>query len=536
MKRRADFFVPLLFILAGLYVAFGPMLRSGLARMQTDPGDARHLNYVLEHGYRWATGWPAHREFWSPPVFFPEPNTGAFTENLLAVMPFYAAWRSAGFQPDTALQLWMLTVSVLNFLAFHLFLTRLCGVGSIAASFGAFLFAFGSPRNVQVGHQHLLPHVYTLLILAAALRLLGSGSGTLSRTGRRLWIVVFFAGVVLQLYACFYLAWLLGVAFLAALPWLFTARSVRERLFGLFRSEFPVIVLSAAASTAAVWPLAVHSLEAARTVGLQRFEDVVPLLPGLQAWLNVGPGSWLYGKSAAWPLFRELDPFESEKRLGLGLVTPALVLAGLWWGRRREGMRIVFGASATLLALITLFPGKQTLWRFVFEVLPGAGAIRAAPRIGLHFLIVAGLGLAFAVERIRDSRARRVLLPLAILVFLEQGQEMPSFLKGKERERVDRIVRAMPIGCDVFFYSPIESRRPVWESQLDAMWVEAMTGIPTANGYSSHLPPGWLPLFDHGLRLDGSDTERLRVALEEWFRRHGRGTRGLCWLKVPETP
>src|SRR4051795_7155497 len=77
-QRRESRVVAVPFAIAawivGLLLQFHPMLLSGLRRMQSDWGDTRLNNYILEHGYRWLRGVPGHERFWSPPVFYPATN------------------------------------------------------------------------------------------------------------------------------------------------------------------------------------------------------------------------------------------------------------------------------------------------------------------------------------------------------------------------------------------------------------------------------------------------------------------------------
>jgi hypothetical protein len=70
MNRRI---VPVLVLLAGLIMAFHPTLWSGFGRLQTDLGDTRLNNYLLEHGWRWLSGDPGVR-LWHPSFFYPAPN------------------------------------------------------------------------------------------------------------------------------------------------------------------------------------------------------------------------------------------------------------------------------------------------------------------------------------------------------------------------------------------------------------------------------------------------------------------------------
>jgi len=103
------------------------------------------LQYHLEHEWRWVSGEPVHRSLWSPPIFFPKRETAAYTDLFLGVFPPYAAWRLLGAGAQTAFQLWMLTMSTLNYAAAYLVLRLLVRTSIPASGIGALLFAFGSP-------------------------------------------------------------------------------------------------------------------------------------------------------------------------------------------------------------------------------------------------------------------------------------------------------------------------------------------------------------------------------------------------------
>ena len=144
-------------------------------------GDPRLINYLLEHTYRVLALKPGYTSCWEMPFFFPHRNVGAYTDVILTVSPPYLLFRLLGFEPDTAFQLWMMSVTALNFLAFYLFLRRCLWVGAPAASLGAALFAAGSSRVQQVGHLQLLCVAFVVLALAALSRLLAedaSDAGT----------------------------------------------------------------------------------------------------------------------------------------------------------------------------------------------------------------------------------------------------------------------------------------------------------------------------------------------------------------------
>ncbi|HUM02350.1 MAG TPA: hypothetical protein VL084_08690 [Thermoanaerobaculia bacterium] len=521
---------PALLCAAGVLMTFHPMILSGLARMETDPGDTRHLNYVLEHGYRWLLSDPGHRELWSPPVFFPETNTAAYSETLFGVLPFYVPWRFLGAAPDTALQWWIFTVALLNFPASYLLLRRALGLRALPASLGAFLFSFGSPRVVQSGHQHLIAQFFTVLAVIALVQLFAGDESPAGGSRRTGWIAVFFGSLVAQAYAGFYLSWFFALALSLALLVSLFVRETRRRLVWLVSRHGLAVAASAVASLIALAPLARHYLEAAAVVGPRDFRDASRMLPPLKAWFNLGPHSWLYGGFRR-AVFEKM-PFEWEKELGIGAVTLLVALYGLVREWKRPGARVLILTSFALILLATSFPGGFTLWHGVFATFPAGTAIRAVSRVGVLLLLPASIGVAYAFDRASRTLRLGWVLPVAALVILEQGQSMPSYSKEEARRDVAAAVRRIPGGCRTFFVAFPAGRKPNWEAQLDGMWAGLEAGLPTVNGYSSNWPPGWLPLYDNLLH-GPADEERLRASLRGWLAGHGLDPAGACFVTMP---
>src|SRR5882724_10538928 len=114
-RRVRAILIPFAFWVAGLGVAHGPMIVSGLGRVQGDLGDPRLHHYMLEHGFRWMTGDSGHRSFWDAPIFYPVRNTAAYSDTLFGALPLYAIWRIAGAPADVAFPLFILLASSVNF-------------------------------------------------------------------------------------------------------------------------------------------------------------------------------------------------------------------------------------------------------------------------------------------------------------------------------------------------------------------------------------------------------------------------------------
>ncbi len=479
----------------GCVIAWYPTLASGFAAMQFDPGDSRFNHYVLEHGYRWLAGFPGHESFWDAGFYHPERNVLAYSDTLLGAAPPYWLLRAVGIGEGLAFQLWQIGLGLLNFAVCHWWLRKRFGLGQLAAALGAFLFAFAGLRNAHISHVQLHPHWFAIGAIEAAWRLLEGRGGK--------WAFGAAACVVAQLYAGFYLGWFLAISFVFAAFAALLLAGTRRRWMRLgadglrqLRESWPACATTLVLAGLALAPLAAHYLEAADAVGQRTYGALDP--PTLASWIDAGPlsveGAWV----GAIPFLRAV-PGGVELELGIGLVTTACVLIGLWLGlrdRRIPALLIVTGVLWVVLT--TIFPLRVHFWRTMFGVLPGAGAIRALGRVGLAILPLGAVGLGVCADRLvrwaATSPRRAVLVVLvAVAIPFEQLRHAPSF----DRETVEAPVRELAReirrrDCRVFFYSGGGRDVPAYQIHLDAMWAGMLAGgVPTLNGYSGNAPPGW---------------------------------------------
>jgi hypothetical protein len=499
----------LLFAL-GMLAACWPMLASGFDRMETDPADTRHLNYVLEHDYRWLCG---KAELWSPTFFWPEPNVAAFTELMLGVLPLYAPWRALGAEPDTAFQLWVVSVLALNWVFAHALFRRALGFEPLPAAAGAWVVAFGSSRMAALNHQHLLPCFFTVLAVHALVRIF--------QGAQRWWALVFFGALVLQFWACVTLAWLLCFWLAVVLAWALALPEPRAQVLRVLKTRPVPLAVSAAAAVLLLLPLVLPYRAAAAAAGSRTFEGAWAMVPQLQSWLYQGPHSVLYGRLADLSVFSRL-PMDGEHRIGVGFATTLVMVAML----RREPWLKVLGLSALTVVLVaTLYRGRVSPWQGVMAVVPGADGIRAVARIGQLMLFPAGVAVACFARR--AAKAGWLVVALCIA---EQLQYVPNtYSKTQLRADVAQVAQRVPAGCRAFFYAPRGLEKYDEKTQLDAMWAGLWLGVPTVNGYSSHFPRGW-ELFDHGVHGE-LDTLRLQEALSMWAASRGLDVKDVCWVE-----
>src|SRR5262249_12407291 len=152
-------------------------------------------------------------------------------------------------------------------------------------------------------------------------------------------------------------------------------------------------------------------------------EDVARALPDPALWLYRGPDAWFgevpllegvgFRPPKGWPGL--------EMALGVGPLTTALAVVGLWRGRGRAYVAAALLASAAAVVRMTALwlPGREAplaLYRLLVPYLPGGLAIRAPGRVVFVLLAVYGLGLALFLE----GRRAGVVAVVVVVCVLEQ--------------------------------------------------------------------------------------------------------------------
>lgn len=373
----------------GLAMAHFPMIASGLRQVQTDVGDTRLINYLLEHDYRWFRGDPNHARFWDSPFFYPARHAAAYTDTMIGAAPFYVPFRVAGIAPDTSFQLWMLTVSVLNYVLMLHLLRRHLGLSVPAASAGAFLFAFGASRVNLIGHQQHLPHFLSLVTVDA---LFGLFAGQVNSAWKRalLWLAAT-AGVLAQLTSGFYLGWFLVLSLAIAAVAALILPATRGSLLATARRDAPWLAASAVLAVLVLRPWVAHH----RVAYSPRFLPFIILyLPRPTTWLYMGPRSW-FESWTGWLTHFKVPHTELEQRIGVGLVTTLVAAQGLWWGRGRPSVRLLVTTAAVVFLCVTPLPPRP-LFGLCYGLVIGAVALSYAGRRDrpLTFFLVVGIVLA----------------------------------------------------------------------------------------------------------------------------------------------
>ncbi len=471
----------------GVLCAFHPTLLSGGTRLQTDPGDTILNNYVLEHTWLWATRPGYVGTLWSPPCFYPAPLTLAYSENLLGTAPLYWLFRT-GCTPLAAYIAWMVAVSALTYAATAGAL-RCFGVGHVFAAFGGFVFAFGLPRVVNVCHQQLLPHLFAPVAVCAAWRMV-------TRPRLRT-LAVLVAACILQALSSIYLGWFLLLALALFLPLLLATHANHWADLAAFssRSWLPAAALLAAG--AVPFALLQHVYAEANGGFVREWEECISHMPCATDWLLPPPvaatSHWFGVACDSTNLERWCFP-------GWVVLTLALLGAVLAVGRPsllgRERARVVLALLATALTLAIFSvtdPVGGSLWRVVYDNVPGAKAIRAVGRVGLTVLLFGLTGGLLALDALvrAPGPGRRLRWAVAGLVLLAGSLEqvvveLPGFDAVSFHARAQALSKMLRRGTAAYVVPQPEGQW--YTGELLAMWAGLYGNQRVVNGYSGRSP------------------------------------------------
>ena len=493
-KRPSRLFLHWLAIPAvAIAMTLWPSLSSGLAQLQTDPGDTLLNLYFLEHAYRHFIDFqiftPAH--FWSPDFFWPIQDTLAWSDHLLGPSLIYGAFRSF-CDPFQSYLGWLITTLWLNYVAIRYAVERIAPeTQPIWISIAALVTSFSPAITQQLGHPQLLSLFLIGPILWLCHRLIQESPINFTISDWLLlgcWLLANgFFNIYIFVYACY------GVLIATAIH---LSRRLRQHRFRLIHGGrlwmHATMLLICIGLNATIY---LPYLQTLKSFGKRDMGEIINNLPKVGSWLfgsdqwllqppltaaNANP-DWIYGAE------QELFPGWSL----LILFAAVLMTAVVQRKARSNPLRIWLIAMGAMVFLSLSFKGFS-LWIVISKLLPGSSSLRASSRVAMVIVLYAAPAIALAARHWQRSGLQR-WEPFAALLALmgsfvgiwPKGQ--PSFSLQSWRQENNAITAALNASdCDLFWYE--WSDQPPWRAQVMAMHAQRRTGIPTLNGYSGHFP------------------------------------------------
>jgi hypothetical protein len=535
----------------GTWLVHRHQFASGFDLFPGPRGDTRLVAYLCEH---WYQALRRQTELLSPLMFYPVKGTLGYSDAMLLFVPPYSMLRAVGLDIFTSLAVVVVVFSFLNFVAGFALLFSALRFRWLPSLAGAMFFAFNNPKLAHADHLQLQP-VWLLAVVAAGVIVFVRD--VRAPDTRRTFGLLALAGLALdlQLLTGFYLGWFLILWSGLLLTLTACVRQTREGLLRALRLHWRPMLGAAAVTAAGLVPFLIIYLPVSRQVGGWPYEMVIDFIPSPRAYLWMADGNFVWSRVTAATLHAVgavggwMGVVEWERRLGLGVVAASTWLALSVWAlaaRTRRPFLFVAILSVNLLMILALQYHGHSLWRAVYELVPGARSIRAVSR----FIIVAALPMsiafAFAAEQTQQWIGRRAGLNVMFSALIAFGL-FEQFNRGdgqyysirSENERLQRLAAKLPGDCTAFYVAlpsvrerPEKSfRGPKWEPQQDVQWmhdamlVSILLGVPTLNGRSGKSPPGW--------RLGEIRASDYESEVQKWVASHNLD-RDLCRLEMDE--
>lgn len=480
-----------------------PLVREVTRGLPSDLGDPL-LN-------TWTLAWDADRlrhglqGLWDAPIFYPYPNTLAYSEHLLgiAVLTAPVQWLSgnAVFTYNVA----FLLSYVLAGAGMYLLTASLTG-NRLAAVVAAVAFAFLPFRVSHVAHLQVLMYGWMPIGLWALHRFFGSGS----RRALATFVVVFLLQGLSNGYYLYFFA-LPVVAVIAFELWRRPEhRPHRMAQLGV-AGAFTLLVLAPVIT-------AYYQVRTDQRLVRSR-EDIARYSADVASYLEGSPALTLWGDTLS-SAGQETDLFPGLAlpllaALGLGSIggsgfTTARAHTGHHGSRFVRPVAWLYAGIGTAALLLTLGP-EPTAWGhrlpfsgpydWLLAVVPGLDGLRVPARLAvvvyLALAVLAAIGMVAVVTRL-SQRLGVIVVVLVSAVLVAEGHRGPMPIASfdprlaVDDQRAYAWLRAAPPGPVLEL--PIQGDEP--GDTLTFQYWTLEHGHPIVNGYSGYISPLFYILKD----------------------------------------
>ena len=247
----------------------------------------------------------------------------------------------------------------------------------------------------------------------------------------------------------------------------------------------------------------------AREYGLSRNNaEVISMLPKVGSYFLSDRSfiSGLWSTNLGWFAQRQ------ENQLFIGLGVMLFVIVGIYSSWRSNLVpsamtqlgRIAF-ISVVLVCLMTVQLAGYSLYSALLQ-LPGINAIRSVGRVILVLLFPISILVAIAMQTGQVWLSAKAVKgkPLVISVLVSMlsltlllsesifaRHDTTPLSRWQARMQKLQALTPITLNADAIVFVPRSGSEPAWAGELDGMLIAQDMGLPTINGYSGSLPPGY---------------------------------------------
>ena len=525
--------------LIGALVYFSAQWTSGFNRVGGNTGDTRLEVYLSEQWFLVLKGSQPWRD---PPFFFPVKGVLGYTDTYFLYQVFFTPFHLLRADPFLSFQLTIIAMSLMGFACFVVLARELFHAPLALALIGALVFTFANSLWVHAGSAQLYG-----IYFAPPIALIGLAAWRTRQRRPLLSITLATAfGVLLSLFlfSTYYVAWfsIFACVVIFAFSFVFAPRVATKEVLGALKSGWRSLLGALVGFAIGILPFLLTYVPVLHDLGSRKYgdalfyaakwNDVINVGAGNSLWGNLFHNSWSSPSPASYEVSYAITPI-----LMLTVVFGALVI--LWALITRVALftrplRVVMAlcCTAILFALLPINTQIGSLWVIVWH-LPGASAIRAIDRIQVANNMVAALALvALGTEalrhwrRIQTATMLRVLVALVLVVILAEQLNTTSATQMRRSAQTALLtaVPPVPAGCTTFFVTDsVRNHLLFYEYQTAAMMISQRVDLPTLNGYSGDIPPGW--------NLEEPARPGYLAYVKQWTAAYGLTT-GVCALDL----
>jgi len=473
-------------LIIGLFHFPLSLVQLNLSYIPGDLGDARFINFVLEHGYQYLIG--NEPSFYNAPFFYPAKNTLALSDNMAGTLPIYAFFRSLNYSRETAYQLWWVSIFVINyFVAFFCF--KNISKNNYIAILGAYLFTFsmimfGQVNFTQLNIRFMLPLIilfayrfitelnikfYYFLVISIALQFV---------------LGVYYAFLSIYLLLIIYLTYLLFYKNIAAIKILFSNKKQTIKTIGFTLSVIACLLVYMQ-----------NYIAISSQVGLHRFSDVINLIPTFTSYFLANDGSiWAFTNNYGKHLLPDswwLNQFF------MGLFPLLLLIVNFIYNYKNKHSTFNFLLISIVIAILgsVLYANKYSILA-LFYLLPGFGSLSVLVRvITVIFTLIVFVNIQFLTKVFNKYKKWNLLLFISLFTFLvlDNWVDTNKLSKTKKETILNRYKN---IEAQINKHNDKKTIAIVSETpdsrnfkfHMDAFLFAQTHGLKSINGYSSNAP------------------------------------------------
>lgn len=503
-------------------------------------GDARYIDLILEHYYRWLQG---KEKFTDLSCFYPVTNTISYSDMLIALAVPFCILRAMGASMFMANKWGLIGLHLLGTLSSVYFFDRKMKLNTTATVIGTIIFCYANSLSVKSWHNQMLAVcLYPLMFILLWDFFANIGGLRRKRIPAGLGAI---AVLALVFYTSFYNAYFMLIYALFTIVAYCIALKRRKAkvwtpIWQFIRKNPLELILYVVFGIGIMTPFIMIYLPTLLTSGGWDWDPVHSMLPTWRDFFNVGPFNIVYGAFMEGPFFRIEGFYAGELRTGFPLITLTLfVIAAIWLRsktpeklpkrpRSSDYTDLLFCAAAAAVfccfAIMIKVHG-HSFWYFIYKYLPGASGIRAVSRFNMFLTLPVGIVTAVFVDRfepaLKMNRNKKLALIVALPLWLVAENTLTcgtrSLWTVHEAVELTNTVAAPPSDCDVMFIVDSGEERAFdndKDYQLAAWEVAYKYNIPCINGHSGQFPQGW----HHMSPFHGN--ENYMKAMSEWIEKY----------------